>query len=63
MKAGDGLPGEIGALSSSMTVVDIVPDSQATPLLREAAKAGAKLVAGTAMTEGQASAILEFFLE
>jgi shikimate dehydrogenase len=63
MKAGDGLPGEIGALSSSMTVVDIVPGSQATPLLREAAKAGAKLVAGTAMTEGQASAILEFFLE
>jgi shikimate dehydrogenase len=46
-----------------MTVVDIVPGSQATPLLHEAAKAGAKLVAGTAMTEGQASAILEFFLE
>ncbi|MGN6585091.1 MAG: shikimate dehydrogenase family protein [Rhizobiaceae bacterium] len=61
MKAEDGLPGEIGPLSPSMTVVDIVPAPHRTPLLQKATEAGAKPIAGSAMTEGQASAILEFF--
>ena len=61
MKAEDGLPGEIGALSPSMTVADIVPTPHMTPLLRKAVETGAKSIAGSAMTEGQASAILEFF--
>jgi shikimate dehydrogenase len=60
MSAGDGLPGEVGPLSSSMIVVDIVPAPHMTPLLRRAADAGARPVAGSAMTEGQASAIAEF---
>jgi shikimate dehydrogenase len=61
MKAEDGLPGEIGSLSPSMTVVDIVPAPHRTSLLQRAAEAGAKPIAGSAMTEGQANAILDFF--
>lgn len=61
MAPGDGLPAEIGSLSSTMTVVDIVPYPEVTPLLAAAAAAGAKTISGAAMTNGQASAILEFF--
>jgi shikimate dehydrogenase len=61
MSPGDGLPAELGPLSSSMTVVDIVPYPEVTPLLASAAAAGAKTISGVAMTNGQAKAILEFF--
>jgi shikimate dehydrogenase len=61
MADGDGLPADIGALSSAMTVVDIVPYPETTPLLAAARAAGATAIPGAAMTNGQARAILEFF--
>jgi shikimate dehydrogenase len=61
MAPGDGLPAELGPLTSSMTVVDIVPYPETTPLLASAAAAGARTIPGAAMTNGQARAILEFF--
>lgn len=61
MAPGDGLPAEIGLVTSTMTVVDIVPYPEVTPLLAMAIAAGAKTIPGAAMTNGQASAILEFF--
>jgi len=61
MAVGDGLPAEVGALSAGMTVIDIVPVTAPTPLMKQAAAAGATVIAGKAMTEGQASALLEFF--
>jgi shikimate dehydrogenase len=61
MAEGDGLPADIGALSSAMTVIDIVPYPENTPLLAAARAAGAKAIPGAAMTNGQARAILEFF--
>jgi shikimate dehydrogenase len=61
MSPNDGLPAELGPLSSAMTVVDIVPYPEITPLLASAAAVGAKTIPGAAMTNGQASAILEFF--
>ena len=61
MAEGDGLPAEIGALTSAMTVIDIVPYPENTPLLAAARAAGAAAIPGAAMTNGQARAILEFF--
>jgi len=60
MKPEDGLPVELGDFAPSMTVVDVVLSTAPTPLLRAAASAGAAIVPGHAMTEGQAKAILEF---
>jgi shikimate dehydrogenase len=55
------LPADFGPLSPAMTVVDIVPSPTQTALLAKAEEAGAKRIAGAAMTSGQAQAILEFF--
>ncbi len=60
MRPDDGLPADIGSLTSSMIVADIVLSATDTPLLRLAASSGAGLVAGREMTEGQVAAILEF---
>ncbi|CAM5222626.1 shikimate dehydrogenase (NADP(+)) OS=Castellaniella defragrans OX=75697 GN=HNR28_000940 PE=4 SV=1 [Castellaniella defragrans] len=57
----DRLPADFGPLSSSMTVVDIVPSPHKTALLVKADEAGARQVPGSAMTKGQAEAILDFF--
>jgi shikimate dehydrogenase len=61
MAPGDALPADIGPVSPTMTVVDIVTYPKVTPLLAMAAAAGAKAISGAAMTNGQADAILEFF--
>lgn len=63
MRPGDGLPADIGNLTPSMTVADVVLSESATPLLRLAASVGAVCVPGREMTQGQASAILEFLLQ
>lgn len=60
MKPSDGFPADIGAFSPSMTVVDVVLSTSQTPFLRAAASAGARIVPGTAITDSQAHAILEF---
>jgi shikimate dehydrogenase len=61
MAPGDGLPAEIGPVTPTMTVVDIIPYPESTPLLALASAAGATTIPGAAMTNGQAGAILEFF--
>ena len=58
---GDGLPGEVGDFAAGMTVVDIVPAPAPTALLRKASAEGAATIAGSAMTDGQATALLRFF--
>lgn len=55
------LPADFGPLSPEMTVVDIVPSQHKTALLVKAGEAGARQIPGSAMTNGQAAAILEFF--
>ncbi|MBV8765579.1 MAG: shikimate dehydrogenase [Hyphomicrobiales bacterium] len=57
----DGLPVRIQRLRPEMTVIDIVPASSPTPLLKMAQAAGCPHVGGTAMVEGQAETILAFF--
>ena len=61
MNSGDGLPAELGDLRAGMLVADIVPTPAPTPLLRQAIAQGAIAVPGSAMTDGQADALLHFF--
>ena len=61
MNPDDGLPGEVGDFAAGMTVVDIVPAPAPTALLRKASAEGAATIAGSAMTDGQATALLRFF--
>lgn len=55
------LPIEIDGLTTATTVVDIVPRAGGTPLLEKARAQGCMTIAGSAMVEGQAAAVLEFF--
>lgn len=61
MSPGDGLPAPIDDLTSTTTVVDIVPTIEPTELMRRAAEVGAPIIPGKAMTAGQAEALLRFF--
>ncbi|URK89477.1 hypothetical protein LP421_32945 (plasmid) [Rhizobium sp. RCAM05350] len=61
MNPDDGLPGAIGDFTTGMTVVDIVPAPAPTALLRKASAEGAAVIPGSAMTEGQSTALLRFF--
>ena len=61
MQPGDGLPGDVGDFTADMTVVDIVPVPAPTPMLRQASAQGAAVIPGSAMTDGQAGALLKFF--
>lgn len=57
----DGLPIALDGLASRSTVVDIAPRREGTALLAEARAQGCRTIAGGAMVEGQAAALLEFF--
>jgi shikimate dehydrogenase len=57
----DGLPFDATTLPRSLTVVDIVPRQDGTPLLALANACGCPTVGGSAMVEGQAGAVLDFF--
>lgn len=61
LSAGDGLPVPLPDLSPATLVVDIVPRTGGTALLAFARDRGCPHVAGAAMVEGQADAVLEFF--
>ncbi|WP_198019392.1 shikimate dehydrogenase [Paracoccus sp. J55] len=61
MNPDDGLPGEVGVFAPGMTVADIVPAPTPTALMRKAQAEGASVIPGSAMTEGQAVALLKFF--
>ncbi len=61
LHSGDGLPVKLTGLKREITVVDIVPSSKPTPLLKRARKTGCACIPGRAMVEGQAEALLAFF--
>jgi len=61
LKDDDGLPVEIHSLAPDITVIDIVPRAGGTRLLELARTCGCLAVAGSAMVEGQAQAVLDFF--
>ena len=61
MNEDDPLPVPEARLPASLTVVDIVPRRDGTRLLALARACGCRTVAGGAMVEGQAEAMLDFF--
>jgi len=61
MAEGDGLPADMTGLHAGIAVVDIVPKADGTPLLALARARGCPHVGGSAMVEGQAALLLEFF--
>ncbi|MBP8297023.1 MAG: shikimate dehydrogenase [Burkholderiales bacterium] len=61
MRAGDGLPGDIGALSAGTLVGDVVVSETPTPLIALAQRQGCSWVSGRDMHSGQIDAIMGFF--
>jgi len=61
MASGDGLPADIGALSSFQLVIDVIAAPEVTPLLAKARAAGCRTVGGKAMLTGQAAELEKFF--
>jgi len=61
MNAGDGLPGDIGALSSDTLVGDVVITAAPTPLIEHATRSGCAWVNGRDMHAGQVDALAGFF--
>jgi shikimate dehydrogenase len=61
MRAGDGLPGDVGPLAADTLVGDVIVSEQPTALLRHAQQAGCAWVNGRDMHGGQAEAIVAFF--
>jgi len=63
MKAGDGLPGDIGALSVDTLVGDVVILATPTPLIEYATRAGCSWVNGRDMHAGQVDALIAFLAQ
>lgn len=61
MRAGDGLPGEIGPLASDTLIGDVINTDGATPMTELARRHGCPYVAGKDMHAGQGEALLAFF--
>jgi shikimate 5-dehydrogenase len=61
MAPGDGLPAELGPFRGTLFVADIVPRSDATPLITFARTSGCRTMESEAMVTGQTDAILRFF--
>ena len=61
MRAGDGLPGDIGALDAGTLVGDVVVSETPTPLIALAQRQGCSWVSGRDMHSGQIDAIMGFF--
>ena len=62
MRAGDGLPGEIGPLSSETLVGDVIISEAPTPIIRHAMRHGCRYVTGRDMHSGQSDALMAFFV-
>lgn len=61
MRAGDGLPGEIGPLAPDTLIGDVINTDAATPMTELARRHGCPFVAGRDMHAGQGEALLAFF--
>lgn len=61
MRAGDGLPGEIGALTADTLVGDVVVSEAPTPIIQHALRHACHYVTGRDMHSGQIDAIMAFF--
>jgi len=61
MRAGDGLPGDIGALTADTLVGDVVVSEEPTPIIQHALRYGCHYVTGRDMHSGQIDAIMAFF--
>lgn len=61
MRAGDGLPGDIGDLAPGTLVGDVVTADAPTALVREATRQRCTVVEGRDMVVGQIDAMLAFF--
>jgi shikimate dehydrogenase len=61
MRATDGMPGEVGRLTSSTVVGDVVITQEATALVKRGLASGCVCVTGRDMHAGQVDAIMDFF--
>jgi len=61
MRAGDGLPGEIGPLDSGTLVGDVIVSEGPTALMQHAIDHGCQRVDGQEMLRGQSGALMSFF--
>ena len=61
MRAGDGLPGDIGPLSAGTLVGDVVIAESPTPLIAHAQRHGCQWIEGRDMLAGQGDALSAFF--
>jgi shikimate dehydrogenase len=61
MRAGDGMPADVGTLSRDTLVGDVVISDSPTALVRHAIASGCDWVDGRAMLSGQVDAIMAFF--
>ena len=61
MRPGDGLPGDIGALSAGTLIGDVVVSESPTPMIQHAQRHGCNWVNGREMHLGQIDAIMNFF--
>jgi shikimate dehydrogenase len=61
MRAGDGLPGEIGSLAAETLVGDVVVSESLTPFIQHAVRHGCHYVTGRDMHSGQIDALMAFF--
>jgi shikimate dehydrogenase len=61
MKPGDGLPGEIGTVTSDMVIGDVINTEAKTPIINMAVDKGCSYVMGKDMHAGQGDALLAFF--
>ncbi|MEP6609950.1 MAG: ThiF family adenylyltransferase [Burkholderiaceae bacterium] len=61
MRTGDGMPGDIGTLSSDTLVGDVVITESPTALIQHGLRYGCRCVTGHDMHSGQIDAIINFF--
>lgn len=61
MRAGDGMPGDLGSLSADTLVGDVVVSDSPTPLIQHGLRHGCRCVNGDDMFSGQIDAIMNFF--
>jgi shikimate dehydrogenase len=61
MRAGDGLPGDIGKLTPDMLVCDVVILERPTPILELAQRHGCTWTTGRDMHAGQVDSVMAFF--
>ena len=61
MRPGDGLPGDVGAVTADTLIGDVINTDAKTPMIDLALRHGCPYVAGKDMHAGQGEALLAFF--